>query len=109
MSAISEDGIDTFKLIVIGQSGAGKTTLLLRFLDDKFADKAQGTVTTIGIDMQAKDVFYENNKFRLDVWDTAGQERYRTVVKNYFTSSKMACIVFDITEEKSVDEAKYWL
>jgi small GTP-binding protein len=88
---------------VIGQSGAGKTTLLLRFLEDTFADKAPGTVATIGMDVVTKDVLYEKTKFRLEVWDTAGQERYRTIVKNYFSLSKVACIVFDISDEKSLD------
>jgi len=55
------------------------------------------------MDVVTKDVLYEKTKFRLEVWDTAGQERYRTIVKNYFSLSKVACIVFDISDEKSLD------
>jgi small GTP-binding protein len=104
MSGISDDGVETFKAIVIGKSGVGKSTILIRFLEDKFIR----TSATIGIDVQTKDVNYHGIKFRLELWDTAGQERYRTIVKNYFSLSKVACVVFDLTDEDSLDEAKSW-
>lgn len=105
MSAISDDGVETFKTVVIGKSGVGKTTLLVRFLENRFVKQN----TTVGIDLQTKEVAYNGNKFKLELWDTAGQERYRTIVKNYFNLSKVACVVFDLTEEDSLDEAKNWL
>jgi small GTP-binding protein len=101
MSAISDDAIETFKTVVIGKSGVGKTTLLVRFLENKFINQT----TTVGIDVQAKEVTFRNNKFKLELWDTAGQERYRTIVKNYFSLSKVACVVFDLTDESSLNEA----
>lgn len=45
----------------------------------------------------------------LDIYDTAGQERFRVIVKNYFSQSKAAIIVFDINEEKTLDNARKWL
>lgn len=90
---------------MIGKSGVGKTTLLVRFLENKFIKQN----TTVGIDLQTKEFTYNGNKFKLELWDTAGQERYRTIVKNYFSLSKVACVVFDLTDEDSLDEAKNWM
>lgn len=105
MSAISDDGVETFKTVVIGKSGVGKTTFLVRFLENKFVKQN----TTVGIDLQTKEVAYNGNKFKLELWDTAGQERYHTIVKNYFNLSKVACVVFDLTDEDSLDDAKKWM
>lgn len=45
----------------------------------------------------------------LDIYDTAGQERFRVIVKNYFSQSKAAIIVFDVNEEKTLDNVRKWL
>ena len=64
---------------------------------------------TIGIDYRFKKVNYEGQAFNLELWDSAGQERYRTIVYNYFNLSKAACVVFDITNEESLKDARNWL
>ena len=84
-----------FKTIIIGKSGVGKSTLLLRYVEGEFNPQKP----TIGIDYRFKKVNYENTSFNLELWDSAGQERYRTIVYNYFSLSKAAVIVFDITAE----------
>jgi small GTP-binding protein len=94
-----------FKTIIIGKSGVGKSTLLLRYVEGEFNPQKP----TIGIDYRFKKVSYENTSFNLELWDSAGQERYRTIVYNYFSLSKAAVIVFDITSEESLSEAKMWM
>ena len=45
----------------------------------------------------------------LDIWDTAGQEVYRSFVKLFYKESKIAILVYDISDRKSFDELKkYW-
>lgn len=61
------------------------------------------------MDYKYKNVSYKGANFALELWDSAGQERFRTIVYNYFNLSKAACVVFDITSEESLNDAKMWL
>ena len=103
--AEEENTIKNFKTIIIGRSSVGKSTLLLRYVQGEFNPQKP----TIGIDYRFKKVTYEGQSFNLQLWDSAGQERYRTIVYNYFNLSKAACIVFDLTNEQSLKDAKNWL
>lgn len=47
--------------------------------------------------------------YRLKLWDAAGHERYRTVVNNYFYLASAALVIFYISVESSLDEARKWL
>jgi len=83
----------------------GKSTLLIRYVDGEFNPQKP----TIGIDYRFKKVTHSDATFNLELWDSAGQERYRTIVYNYFTLSKAGVIVFDLTNEDSLNDAKNWL
>jgi GTPase SAR1 family protein len=61
------------------------------------------------MDYKFKNVSYQGANFALELWDSAGQERFRTIVYNYFNLSKAACVVFDIINEDSLNDAKMWL
>ena len=45
----------------------------------------------------------------MEFWDTAGQERYRALAPMYYRAAKAAFIVYDITNNGSLDNAKYWI
>jgi small GTP-binding protein len=105
MSELEDSSLKNYKTIIIGRSAVGKSTLLLRYVDGEFNPQKP----TIGIDYRFKKVTYANTTFNLELWDSAGQERYRTIVYNYFTLSKAACVVFDLTNEDSLTDAKTWL
>lgn len=105
MSEIEDSTLKNYKTIIIGRSAVGKSTLLLRYVDGEYNPQKP----TIGIDYRFKKVTHANTTFNLELWDSAGQERYRTIVYNYFTLSKAACVVFDLTNEDSLADAKVWL
>ena len=105
MSELEDSTLKNYKTIIIGRSAVGKSTLLLRYVDGEFNPQKP----TIGIDYRFKKVTHNDANFNLELWDSAGQERYRTIVYNYFTLSKAACIVFDLSNEDSLNDAKTWL
>jgi small GTP-binding protein len=105
MSEIEDQGLKNYKTIIIGRSAVGKSTLLIRYVDSEFNPQKP----TIGIDYRFKKVTHQDASFNLELWDSAGQERYRTIVYNYFTLSKAGVIVFDLTNEDSLNDAKNWL
>ena len=48
-------------------------------------------------------------KFRFEIWDTAGQERYRSLAPMYYRGSAAAIIVYDITQNDSLNGAITWM
>merc|ERR1712228_931779 len=44
----------------------------------------------------------------LSVWDTWGQERFRTVTESYYRDSNGILMVYDISNNESFEDIKYW-
>ncbi len=114
-----------FKIVVTGDSGVGKTALLTRFTYDSFVE---GWLSTIGLDFRKNIELIDyvdandphmttipspatNNKLaRLELWDAAGQERFKSIVRMYFRGAHGAMLVYDTTDEASLDNAvNVWL
>ena len=102
--------METFKLLLLGDSGTGKSSLLLRFTDDRFLGENVQT-TTIGVDFKVKFVEDENGqKIKLNIWDTAGQERFRTLTSSYYRGAEGVIMVYDVTNQQSfLDLKTVWL
>lgn len=95
-----------FKFILIGDSGVGKSCLLLRFADDTYTDSY---ISTIGVDFKIKTIEVDGKKIKIQTWDTAGQERFRTIQSNYYSSPRVAILVYDVTDQVSFNNAKQWI
>ena len=95
----------TFKIVMVGDSDVGKSSILLRYVDDTQVDP----ITNIGIEFKIKAIEIAGLKIRLQIWDTAGQERYRTLTSSYYRNSHGAFVVYDVTNQQSFDNVKYWL
>ena len=93
------------KIIILGKVSVGKTSILLKYASNHH----QLNKETIGIDVLTKVVKHMGKSYRLELWDTAGHERYRTVVYNFFYLANAALVIFDISDESSLDEARKWL
>ena len=111
----SDKSSKEYKIILIGNSAVGKTAFFKKITKGFFNDK---NILSIGIDkctLYFKDVEVNlkgNNKkeeFNIILFDTAGQERYRALAKNYFTSTDIVMLIYDITEKKTFDDIEKWL
>ncbi|GMG55666.1 unnamed protein product [Ambrosiozyma monospora] len=95
-----------FKLVLL-ESAVGKSSIVQRFVKDSFTDLRESTIgaafltQTIQVDL--------NTTVKFEIWDTAGQERYRSLASMYYRNAQAALVVFDITQESSLDKAKYWV
>jgi small GTP-binding protein len=102
----ADDFDHTIKLLVLGDSAVGKSSLLMRFCESKFDSNF---VITIGVDFKSKIVQRHGQRIRLQIWDTAGQERFRTITPAYYKAGQGVLLVYDITDEKTFENVKYWL
>lgn len=104
---MSEEKYDyKLKITVLGESKVGKTSLICRYTKDEFA---LSYLSTVGVDYQLKTIKVDDKAVKLQIWDTAGQERFRTITKNFFTSTNGFVVCYDITSKESFNCVTMWL
>ena len=99
--------IETFKIVLLGESGVGKTSIISQFIDQSFEENLQ---SSSGGTFNSKTITYNNGKIlKMEIWDTAGQERYRSLTTMFYKDANAAILVYDITRKISFEELQsYW-
>ena len=97
---------DKCQLLIIGNSTVGKTSILSKYASKIFNENY---LATVGLDFFTKDETIDNKIIRIKIWDTAGQERYKALTKCFFQKAQGVMVVFDVTNQKSFDDLKFWL
>ena len=99
--------VESFKVVLVGESGVGKTSIITKFIDESFQEDQQSTT---GGTFSTKSVICDGGKIlKFEIWDTAGQERYRSLTKMFYKDANAAILVYDITRKDSFEELKnYW-
>ena len=105
---MTDNNLLKIKIVFIGEPFVGKTCIINRYVDNNYKENPG---STIGSNYTSKKITIPdlNTEVILDIWDTAGQEVYRSFVKLFYKESKIAILVYDISDRKSFDELKkYW-
>ena len=99
--------IESFKVVLVGESGVGKTSIITQFIDQTFQEDQQSTT---GGTFSTKSVICDGGKIlKFEIWDTAGQERYRSLTTMFYKDANAAVMVYDVTRAESFEELKnYW-
>ena len=100
--------IETFKVVLLGESGVGKTSIISQFTNSEFKEDFE---TSTGGTFSSKSFTYNDDKIlKFEIWDTAGQERYRALTKMFYKETNAVILVYDITRKKSFEELQnYWV
>ncbi|TID30128.1 hypothetical protein CANINC_001290 [Pichia inconspicua] len=103
-----------FKLVLLGESAVGKSSIVQRFVKNSFDELRESTIgaafLTQSIKLEAQEADMNDDiVIKFEIWDTAGQERYRSLASMYYRNAQAAIVVYDITQEESVEKAKYWI
>ena len=105
-----DDGAQTCKVVLLGESGVGKTCIIARFINNTFEENL---IRTTGASYAGKTMTfdeYEGKSIKFEIWDTAGQEKYRSLTKIFYKDAGAAILVYDITRKESFEEIqKYWI
>ena len=94
------------KVVILGDSSTGKTSIANRYVKEKFEQYEE---PTIGASFLKKNISIGKSIISYEIWDTAGQERYRSLAPMYYRNAKVALVVFDITNNKSLTSAIEWI
>lgn len=74
MSSTSKnlEPVQTFKILIIGDSGVGKSSLMVRFVDDIFTN---AYITTIGVDFKMSTINVDGHQCRIQIWFVSSPHR----------------------------------
>ena len=103
---MTEEDVQHFKLIFLGDQFVGKSSILNRFYQDKFEPDYQAT---IGLDFHSKNVNINGNIVRLLLYDTAGQEKFKSLIPMYIRDANIILVVYDITNKDSFTHTEHWV
>ena len=102
---LDHSGRYRFKFIIIGDHEVGKTSLVRRFVEKKFLKDYRAT---IGINITTHSIQLLGNEIVFSLWDIGAQEYFKRFRRTYYSGSKAAFIVFNLTDRKSFDNVKIW-
>ena len=99
--------MESFKLVLVGETGVGKTSIISQFVEQTFQIDLQSTT---GGTFSSKTISCDGKLLKFEIWDTAGQEKYRSLTKMFYKDAKAVIMVYDVTRKESFEELKnYWI
>ena len=99
-----DEGAQTCKVVLLGESGVGKTCIIARFINNTFEENL---ISTTGASYAGKTMTFDEfggKSIKFEIWDTAGQEKYRSLTKIFYKDAGAAILVYDITRKESFEE-----
>ena len=104
---MADKQMETFKIVLLGESGVGKTSIISQFIEQTFQD---GIESSSSGTFSSKQLIYGNEQIlNLEIWDTAGQERYRALASMFYKEANGVILVYDITSKHSFEQLQeYW-
>ncbi len=89
------------KIIFVGEAQVGKTAIITQYTENRFEEEY---MLSMNSDKRQKEVELTNGKkIKIEIWDTIGQIGYRAVNKIFMKNTKIALMVYDITNQKTFD------
>ena len=96
----------SFKIIIIGDSYVGKSSLAYKAIKNTFDTVYSAT---LGFDYFSFFVRIENKILKLQILDTCGQEIYQSLIRNFYSNSSLAIMVYSIDNRESFVHIDNWL
>ncbi|BGP40503.1 hypothetical protein JCM10450v2_004487 [Rhodotorula kratochvilovae] len=94
------------KVVILGSQGVGKTSLINRSTTGHFSPSR---TSTIGASFLTKKLTVADTRVHFQLWDAAGQERFRALMPLYYRGAQAAILVYDVTDEASLQDIKFWI
>ncbi|XP_023415320.1 rho-related GTP-binding protein RhoD isoform X3 [Loxodonta africana] len=90
-------GVQSAKVVLVGDGGCGKTSLLMVFAEGDFPENYTPTVfERYNVNLQIK-----GKPVHLQIWDTAGQDDYDRLRPLFYPDANVLLLCFDVTSPYS--------
>ncbi len=102
--------MQTFKIVLVGDSAAGKSTLLSTFNMQRDTAEGESKVTIGGaFELMRRITLDDARVCMLQLWDTAGQEVYASVASATIRYSAAALLVVDLSKPLNSKRIEFWI
>ena len=89
------------KIIFVGETQVSKNAIITQYTENRFEEEY---ISSMNSDKRQKEVELTNGKkVKIEIWDTIGQIGYRAVNKIFMKNTKIALMVYDITNQKTFE------
>jgi Ras-related protein Rab-21 len=72
----------SYKVVLLGEGRVGKSSIIMRFVQNKYDDRQQSTLSASCFDKNIS--LGGSESARISLWDTAGQERFHALGPLYY-------------------------
>ena len=90
----------SFKVSIIGDTLVGKSSIIQRVLGKGFNDSNNPTT---GFEFNILGAKINNKILKLQLWDFSGQDISETITKSMLFNSKLAILVYDISNKETFE------
>ena len=90
----------SFKVSIIGDTLVGKSSIIHRVLGKGFNDSNNPTT---GFEFNILGAKINNKILKLQLWDFSGQDDFETITKSMLFNSKLAILVYDISNKETFE------
>ena len=90
----------SFKVSIIGDTLVGKSSIIQRVLGKGFNDSNNPTT---GFEFNILGAKINNKILKLQLWDFSGQDDFETITKSMLFNSKLAILVYDISNKETFE------
>ena len=97
---------EQYRIIVVGDENVGKSSLIHLYTKGYYTKDYK---STIGVELNFKDLCFDRRNMRLIIWDITGQERFRFLTKIYYQNVSGLILVFDVNNEASFYNCEIWI
>ncbi|MFX1511190.1 MAG: Rab family GTPase [Promethearchaeota archaeon] len=94
------------KVVMLGEPAVGKTSLVQRFVRESFGGRYQATM---GLDLSLKEVDLSQGTVKIQLWDLGGQLAFKTLRQRFYSGTRGAMLVYDVTRPSTLHNLQIWL
>ncbi|GAA5967809.1 hypothetical protein JCM11641_005774 [Rhodosporidiobolus odoratus] len=94
------------KVVLLGSQGVGKTSLINRTCYGVFNRDVRAS---LGTSFHGKKLNINGSRVMFQIWDPLGQDKFRSLAGLYYRDALAAVLMYDVTDEKSLDDILHWL
>jgi small GTP-binding protein len=96
-----------WKIVIIGDPAVGKTSIRRKYLGETTLKEY---IYTIGADFATKRIkLTDDLTVQYQIFDLAGQQKFDKVRSSFYSGSKAAILVYDITDNQTLENIPKWV